>query len=268
MNVQPAAIADLLDRGFHSPAFQPICRLVTQQIVGFEALMRGPQGTELAEPAIVFQSAAADHDLLLRLDIACLLSAVSLGRVLPDDVLLFVNVRGETLIDLAGGRREVESLLDQLQIDVRRIVLEISELTDDSYVRSITRSLKPLRSAGMRVALDDVGARYAWLKHMLWIEPDILKVDRYFVHRIDCSPRKRNLIASFVRFCADTGAEMIAEGIETTAEHAALVEAGVPLGQGYLLGRPQAIQAWMPPGDETATRARVSALVTAGGPNA
>jgi EAL domain-containing protein (putative c-di-GMP-specific phosphodiesterase class I) len=265
MNVQLAAIADLVNRGFHAPAFQPIRRLATQQIVGFEALTRGPQGTELANPSTIFRGAAADPDLLHRLDLACLLSAVRIGRVLPDGVLLFLNMRGETLLDLSGNRGEAETLLDQLQIDLRRVVVELSELTDSSYVRSIGRRLRPLRNAGMRVALDDVGARFAWLKHMLWLDPDILKIDRYFISGIDRSPRKRTLLSSFVRFCADTGAEVIAEGIETAAEHAAVVEAGVPLGQGYLLGRPQAIQAWVPSGLATVERTRVSALVTIGG---
>lgn len=265
MNVQLAAIADLVNRGFHSPVFQPIRRLASRQIVGFEALMRGPEGTELADPANVFRGAADDPVLLHRLDLACLLSAVRLGRVLPEDVVLFVNMRGETLMDLSGNREEVEALLDQLQIDVRRIVVEISELTDSSYVRAMGRSLRPLRNAGMRVALDDVGARFAWLKHMLWLEPDILKIDRYFISGIDRSPRKRRLMTAFVRFCADTGAEIIAEGIETAAEHDAVVEAGVALGQGYLLGRPEAIQTWMPAGGATAQRTRVSGLVTIGG---
>ncbi len=268
MNVEPSAIADLVNRGFHSPVFQPIRRLGSGEIVGFEALMRGPEGTELADPANVFRGAAADPGLLHRLDLACLLSAVRLGRVLPDDIVLFVNMRGETLMDLSGNREEVEALLDQLQIDLRRVVLEISELTDSSYVRAMGRSLKPLRNAGMRVALDDVGARFAWLKHMLWLEPDILKIDRYFISRIDRSPRKRRLMTAFVRFCADTGAEIIAEGIETAAEHEAVVQAGVPLGQGYLLGRPEAIQAWVPAGEATVERARVSGLVTIGGTRA
>jgi EAL domain-containing protein (putative c-di-GMP-specific phosphodiesterase class I) len=261
---QAAAIDELVRRGFHSVVFQPVCRLQSNRIIGFEALMRGPAGTELADPKTIFRNDAIDRDLLHRTDLACLLSSVRVGRMFPKDVLLFINMHGETLIRLSHSRADVELLLEQVNIDLNRIVLEVSELTDTENVRAIGRSLRPLRQAGMRVALDDVGARYAWLHHMLWLEPEILKIDRQFISHIDRSPRKRRLIASFVGFCADAASEVVAEGIETAEEQAALLEAGVTLGQGFYLGRPQPVQAWMADTETTAERVRVNGLVTIG----
>jgi EAL domain-containing protein (putative c-di-GMP-specific phosphodiesterase class I) len=265
MAIELSAIAEMIDRGFHATAFQPIVGLDSHQIIGFEALMRGPAATAVASPAAIFREAAADSDLLYRLDLACLLSAVRVGRVLPENVLLFVNMRGETLIHLSRMRHEVEVLFEQLQMSPRRLVLEISELTEGSHVRVIARALKVARNAGMRLALDDVGARHAWLQHMLLFEPDILKLDRFFIKGIDRSRRKQNLVASFARFCSETGSNLIAEGIETNEELMALLEAGVRLGQGYLLGRPQAIQNWMPANEAMGERARVGALMPIGG---
>jgi EAL domain-containing protein (putative c-di-GMP-specific phosphodiesterase class I) len=241
-------LADLLRRGFHSVVFQPIRRLDDDSIYGFEALMRGATGTLLAEPARIFNDVNIDRKLLHKLDVVCFFSALGLGRLIGARQTLFINMHGETMLRYANGVDEVRRLLDLLEIAPERIVIELSEMTDRAHVRAIGRSLRPLRDAGTRLALDDIGARYAWLHHMLWLEPDYLKLDRSFVRGAARSERRRDLIGAMVAFARSSGAEMIAEGIETANEAETLREAGITYGQGYYLGLPLPIHGfqWTP----------------------
>jgi len=238
------AVADLLRRGFHSVVFQPIRRLDDDSIFGFEALMRGPAGTAIAEPGRIFCGSTINWKLLHQLDVACFLSAVRLGRLIGLPQTLFINMHGETLLRYANGADEVRRLLDLLGIAPSRVVIELSEMTDRAHVRAIGRSLRPMRDIGMQLALDDVGARYAWLHHLLRLEPDFLKLDRSFVSGAARSERRREMIVAMVAFARSSGAEMIAEGIETENEYEVLRDAGIALGQGYFLGRPLAAQEW------------------------
>jgi len=254
-------IADLLRRGFHSVVFQPIRRIADNSIYGYEALMRGPAGTPLAEPGRIFCKPAINWQVLHQLDVACLFSAIRLGRLIETPQTLFINMHGETLLRYADGAGEVRRLLDCLHIAPSRLVIELSEMTDRAHVRAIGRSLRPLRDAGVRLALDDIGARYAWLHHMLWLDPDFLKLDRSFVRGAARSTRRHDLIAGMAAFARSGGAEMIAEGIETPAECDALREAGITLGQGYYLGLPLAAQEWFPVDASTQARARVGGLI-------
>jgi EAL domain-containing protein (putative c-di-GMP-specific phosphodiesterase class I) len=239
-------VADLLRRGFHSVVFQPIRALDGGGVFGFEALMRGPEGTPLAEPSKIFRDGMLDRALLHRLDIACFSSALRLGRLAAEEHALFVNIHGETLLRAVNGTDDVRRLLDAVGVSPSRLVIEVSEMTDRSHVRAIARSLRPLRMLGVRVALDDVGARYAWLHHMMWIEPDFLKLDRSVVRGAAASPRRRDMVGGVVAFARGSGSDVIAEGIERENERDVMREAGVLLGQGFLLGRPAPAQEWFP----------------------
>jgi EAL domain-containing protein (putative c-di-GMP-specific phosphodiesterase class I) len=106
----------------------------------------------------------------------------------------------------------------------------------------LTTALGNLRGH-VQIAVDDAGAGYAGLQHILELRPDIVKLDIALVHGVDSDPVRRALIASMVAFGRETGSTLLAEGIETEAELAALRVLGVTLGQGFLLGRPAAIDA-------------------------
>jgi EAL domain-containing protein (putative c-di-GMP-specific phosphodiesterase class I) len=90
----------------------------------------------------------------------------------------------------------------------------------------------------VRIAVDDAGAGFAGLQHILEIGPDLVKLDLALVRGVDADPARRALIGGMVAFARDTGATLLAEGVETPAEAATLRELGVSLGQGYLYGRP------------------------------
>jgi EAL domain-containing protein (putative c-di-GMP-specific phosphodiesterase class I) len=124
----------------------------------------------------------------------------------------------------------------------REIVLEITEHAPVESYADLTAALDLLRSQ-VRIAVDDAGAGYAGLQHILEIRPDIVKLDIALVRGVDGDPVRRALVAGMVAFAREGGCSLLAEGIETDSELSTLQTLGVALGQGYLLGRPASIDA-------------------------
>ncbi len=214
-------------RSFH-PVFQPIVDLRTGEALGFEALTRFDGGTR---PDIQFERAVG-VGLGIELEVVTLAEAVAAARQLPAGAFLSLNVspgltlRGSTLADILAAAD-------------RPVVLEITEhavVDDYAALRSVVRSL-PVPA---RLAVDDAGAGFASLRHVLELAPDIVKVDRSIVAGIDHDPARQALLAGLRHFASRRGIQLIAEGIETAPELSTLTSLAVPLGQGFLLGRPVA----------------------------
>ena len=119
-----------------------------------------------------------------------------------------------------------------------RLVVEVTEHARVPGYDDLRSVLRPWRRAGVRVAVDDAGAGFASLRHVLNLEPDVLKLDRSIVQDVDSDPRRRALVGCLVGFAGQVQAQVVAEGIETPAELDTLIDLGAELGQGYLLGRP------------------------------
>lgn len=236
-------VEHLLAHGFFSMAFQPIVAIGDGTPAGFEALLRGPRGTALASPGLLFgRGASVAPDLLRRLDLACVEAALRSGRALPRGTRLFVNIQWGTM-SLDG--RELFSLMDALEVDPSCLVLEISETIDGAHTRAISRCLAPFRSRGVRLALDDVGVRYPWLYHLLHLEPEFIKVDRAFVKGVHRAPRKAELLLGLCDLARRSGAALIAEGIESPEDGRAMAELGIPYAQGFFFGTPRPAEEWL-----------------------
>ena len=250
MNTQPEAastITSLLFRGFYSTAFQPIVDTGTGQSIGFESLLRGQDGTLLADPGRLFNDVGyLTDDTRLTLDRACIDSAVRNGKNLPDNALIFINILGATMIRMKSMLNEFLSLLGELQIDPARIVFEVSETTNRELTKHISAVLRLIRRSGIRVALDDIGVRSPYLYHLLYLEPEFLKLDRIFISSIDRDSRKQDLVHCMTGMAQTMGARLITEGVETAQELEVMKALGVPLSQGYYLGRPQPAKQWQP----------------------
>jgi EAL domain-containing protein (putative c-di-GMP-specific phosphodiesterase class I) len=252
MNTQPEAastITSLLFRGFYSTAFQPIVDTGTGQSIGFESLLRGQDGTLLADPGRLFNDVGyLTDDTRLTLDRACIDSAVRNGKNLPDNALIFINILGATMIRMKSMLNEFLSLLGELQIDPARIVFEVSETTNRELTEHISAVLRLIRRSGIRVALDDIGVRSPYLYHLLYLEPEFLKLDRIFISSIDRDSRKQDLVHCMTGMAQTMGARLITEGVETAQELEVMKALGVPLSQGYYLGRPQPAKQWQSAG--------------------
>lgn len=117
-------------------------------------------------------------------------------------------------------------------------MLEVTERHEVGNYGPLADALAPLRRAGLRIAVDDAGAGFASMRHILQLKPDLIKLDREIIAGIDTDPAQRALGAAMVGFSSEIGAALVAEGIETEAELAAVTELGMTAAQGYLIGRP------------------------------
>jgi EAL domain-containing protein (putative c-di-GMP-specific phosphodiesterase class I) len=172
--------------------------------------------------------------------------AHSIGR--GDELELLALERAAAHLDAVGGyvamnvspatllTAPCRDLLGRLPLD--RILLELSEHDPVEDYAALTTALAPFRAAGMRLAIDDVGAGFSSLRHIVLTSPDVLKIDRSIVSGLDTDPVLTTLVRSLVEFAAGLSARVVAEGVETAAESDRLRELGVDLGQGWFFGRP------------------------------
>jgi EAL domain-containing protein (putative c-di-GMP-specific phosphodiesterase class I)/PAS domain-containing protein len=206
--------------------YQPIIDLLSRQLMGFEALSRFVSGT----PDEWFSDAAA-VGLGVELELHALRMAFVKHYRVPEGAYLSVNVSPQTVVS--------PLLADLLEgSPCERIVLEITEHVGIEDYGTLSRSLERLRSRGVRIAVDDAGAGYASLRHVLNMRPDIIKLDVGLTRGIDADPVREALAVALASFGEKIGAVLVAEGIETQSELEALVRIGLRHGQGYYLGRP------------------------------
>ncbi|MBW3615659.1 MAG: EAL domain-containing response regulator [Actinobacteria bacterium] len=217
----------VLQEGAFTPAFQPIVRLSDGEPVGVEALTRFADGSN---PETRFKQAAllgVGHEL----EVATMASALRHAASLPAG-WLSINVSPSLMLN----SDELRSVLAQRD---REVVLELSEqeaVADYEALRSAMSGV----GGKVRLSVDDAGAGFASLRHILRLQPAFVKLDRSWVKGVDGDPARQALIAGLRYFADQTGAELIAEGVEREEELNALVDLGVDYGQGYLLGRPVA----------------------------
>jgi EAL domain-containing protein (putative c-di-GMP-specific phosphodiesterase class I) len=227
-------IQAVLDNGQLTIAYQPIWNIGQHRPVGFECLARFT-GTPSRPPNLWF-SEAAEIGRGPELELAAVRLALQALPRLPQDVYLAVNVSPETVL--------APDFLPVLEgHPLARIVLEVTEHAAIANYAGLTDRLQSLRGAGMRLAVDDAGAGYAGLHHILELRPDLIKLDMGLTRDVDSDPARQALATALVAFARDTGSEIVAEGVETEAELHALGALGVGLAQGYLLGRPMPLAA-------------------------
>ncbi len=223
--------------GSLTTVFQPIVSLGDRSPVGAEALSRISALPRQA-PDKWFASATS-AGLLVEADCAALKVAVATSVALPPQLFASCNATPELV--LSGGLQECLE-----GCDISRLVIEITERAPINDYSVFARALAPLRKAGARIAIDDTGSGFASLRHILRLEPDMIKLDKDLCQGINADPARIALASGLATFAFGIGAPIIAEGIETQAELDVLTALGVQMGQGYLLGRPQALSAAWP----------------------
>jgi EAL domain-containing protein (putative c-di-GMP-specific phosphodiesterase class I) len=208
-------------------ALQPIVDLASGARIGAEALSRFPTGWGKA-PDVVFaeaHSVGAGH----RLELLALERAAAHLRSVSGYVAM--NVSPATLLT-----PECRELLGRLPLP--RVLLELSEHDPVEDYAVLSAVLGPFRAAGLRLAIDDVGAGFSSLRHIVQTAPDVLKLDRSIVSGLDTDPVLSTLVRSMVEFAGGLRARVVAEGVETAPEAATLRALGVDYGQGWHFGRP------------------------------
>jgi EAL domain-containing protein (putative c-di-GMP-specific phosphodiesterase class I) len=230
-------LRDLIIRRQLTPVYQPIVQLPSFEVRAYEALIRGPPGTDLASPAMLF-NLAGRVNLVAELDRACCECAISKAVALPEGTLLFANVLPALINDPSFRAGIIEG--SSTHLDPSRIVLEVNEGVAIRSYEVLTRGIAELRANGIRVAVDDLGAGHTNLDQVLRLRPDFLKLDISLIRGIDKNPMKQALIESVVSMGRAVGATVIAEGIEESEERDTVMSLGVPWAQGFLFARPAA----------------------------
>jgi EAL domain-containing protein (putative c-di-GMP-specific phosphodiesterase class I) len=226
---QAERILKVLERGLIKMVFQPIADLADGSVTGVEALARfavEPSRT----PDVWFEEAGAVN-LREELELAAVRLALAHPELLPEGTYLSINLSPQTVT----STRFAELLPD---VPAKSVVLEVTEHARVDDYSALGDALQDFRARGGRLAVDDAGAGFASLKHILRLAPEVVKLDREVAQGIDADRPRRALAAALISFAFDIGAEVVAEGIETQAEVDALRDLGVSYGQGYFLARP------------------------------
>ena len=190
----------------------------------------------MRSPAQWFDDASR-LDLREELDVATAEEVLDLLAGVPADVAVCINLGPETLV----SERLPALLADR---ELHRIVVEITEHAPVKDYEALKAALRPYRDRGLRLAVDDAGAGYASLRHVLAVDPDLIKVDMALTRGADSDLARRTLLAALAGFAQATGCRIVAEGVETEAELQTVARCGIDLVQGYALARPSTTPAW------------------------
>jgi EAL domain-containing protein (putative c-di-GMP-specific phosphodiesterase class I) len=227
MGADPSSVRSVVEERDVRVVYQPIVDLQTYKVFSYEALTRCPREA-FRNPAFLFDDAARH------------LVVGELGRIVREKAIdgcpthpLFLNVHPHELSSNWLVRPD-----DALYTHEYPVYLEVTESVPMSHFELCKRVISELRSNGVRLAIDDLGAGFSNLGYIADLEPDIVKLDRALVSEIHQHPRRLRLLENLVHLCVDMGAKVVAEGIEEEAELVAMREAGVHYGQGYLLAKP------------------------------
>jgi PAS domain S-box-containing protein len=227
-----ASMQAVIDEAQFHPVFQPIVELATGKVVGYEALTRFDDGVR---PDVRFEEA---HRVGLgcELERACAVAALRAATALPADAWMSLNFSPSALLD-GTAASTIGGVAQQ-------IVVEITEhLEIDSYaaVRTAIEACAPAK-----LAVDDAGSGFASLRHILELEPALVKLDIGLVRGVDHDLARQAMVAGLCHFSGRIGTTLIAEGVETMEELCTLRDLGVQLVQGYLVGRPAPVDALGP----------------------
>lgn len=238
------AVAAVIGGTGRHPVLQPIVDLVSGRAVLAEGLTRFSAPSPAAVDGEPGRSPAQWFDDAERLGLRESLELASAASVLdllaadlPEHVALSINLSPATLLG-EGFQR----LLDDRPLE--RIVVEMTEHAPVEDYDVLTAALQPYRDQGLQVAVDDAGAGYASLRHVLAARPDLIKIDMALIRGADGDLARRTLLIALADFADATGCRLVAEGVETDGELRAVSSCGAHFAQGYLLGRPSASPSW------------------------
>jgi EAL domain-containing protein (putative c-di-GMP-specific phosphodiesterase class I) len=225
-------IDEVIAHGRFHPVYQPIVELATERIVGFEALTRFADG---GRPDLWFHEAAA-AGRGVELEVATLTAAVREAGDLPPECYLSLNLSA----DLASAVDILGKVLTRIP---RALLLEITEHVPVEDYERMMANLYAL-DIQIRIAVDDAGAGYSGLQHILALHPHVVKLDATLVRSVDVDVARQAIVGAMVSFAARTGCTIVAEGVETASEVAMVRSLGVSLAQGYYFGHPRRAAEW------------------------
>lgn len=241
LNLKGLSIASrfnaILSQGLVSTKYQPILNFKTGNILGWEALTRGPQGSSFRSPVVLFET-AEQLGRLFALEKLCRESAIANVGKICEGQKLFLNIHPKTMADPEFTPGKTLELMEQAGLNADNIVFEITERHSVQEFDLFYRTLDHYRSQGFKVAVDDAGAGYAGLTTIAELQPEYIKLDKSLIDDIHKDPVKRALVETTVTFADKIGSQIIGEGVESMEQAVCLKDIGVHCGQGYFIARP------------------------------
>jgi len=207
--------------------------------MAYEALSRGAKGSGLETAGALF-GAAETHGYMVELDRMCRSRALLSSSRVPPTARIFVNTLPTTIRDPLFRGKPLIDFLHKANVAPNRIVIEITEKLVIENYNLFQETMAYFTDLGMNFAVDDVGAGYSGLEAIARLKPAFLKIDMALVRDVHVSMVNREMCKAIISLGHGTGAAVIAEGIQTEEEFAALLEMDVDYGQGFLLARPEA----------------------------
>jgi EAL domain-containing protein (putative c-di-GMP-specific phosphodiesterase class I)/GGDEF domain-containing protein len=233
-----AELRQIIRAGLVETHFQPIVRVDSGQVFGYEALARGPRGSMFETPKVMFGYSDRMRITPL-LDSVCRRRALSAARTMEPGKKLFINSLPSALLDPRFTDAAAEGALPGAHLPPGRVVLELTERSGIEDFEQFRRRLETLRERGFQVAIDDVGTGYSSLQTISEVRPEFLKIDHSLVQGVHRSLIKQEIVSSILQIGDRIGSQVIAEGIESEEEFEKVKGFGVRLGQGFLLGAPE-----------------------------
>ncbi|NMH16259.1 EAL domain-containing protein [Tepidiphilus sp. B18-69] len=218
--------------------FQPVITLEDGGLLGFEGLIRGPSDSSLHAPLVLFD-AARRLGRLSELEYLCRETVIAAFAAQGGQGKLLLNVDPGAMVVQPGDQSRTLAWIEQAGLSPREVVIELTEATPGLDYAQLRHAVAHYRSLGFAIAIDDLGEGFSSLRLWSELEPDFVKIDKHFVQGAHADPIKWQFLESIARIARNSPTRVIAEGIETPAELAVVRECGIPLGQGYLFGRPE-----------------------------
>jgi diguanylate cyclase (GGDEF)-like protein len=217
-------------------ASQSIVRISDGNVIANELFVRGPRG-DLEQPSVLFALASSSNSLIT-FDLNCLRASTAARAAAKSALRYHVNIHPATLIGVS-----MSTIFDIIGRTTRpnELCIELSEQQLVGSPMRLREARSAFRARGIKVALDDVGFGHSSLEALIVLEPDIVKIDRRFVHGVSKDAGRSRDLKRLAGVLQGLGAEVVAEGIESRADINALARMGIEFGQGYLWGKPAVV---------------------------
>lgn len=238
-----AAVAEVIEQNLLRPVFQPIVSLATGATLGYEGLIRPAPPAPYADPASLF-AAAEESGHVVPLDLACVEAIVAAAAKMPKELFLSVNMSPRTIEAPEFSAPAMLNILARYDFAPDRLIIELTEHQPIADLERVRHKLDTCRSAGIRLAADDLGSGNSGLRLLSDLRFDIVKVDLGLVQRSSPGAPSSAVVESIVAFASRTGALVIGEGVEHEEQVEQLTQLGVTAAQGYLFSRPGPLPDW------------------------
>ncbi|MFZ0964496.1 MAG: EAL domain-containing protein [Terriglobia bacterium] len=233
----------ILEPGSLTPMFQPIFDLggMGLRLHSFECLTRGPRGTSAESAPVMFEYVRRKREEI-SVDRACVQTAMRAAALLPSEPCISINVHVRTLVRDRSFVQDLKRMAEESSIAPGRLTIELNEHVYPCDVQGLWRALEEIKTAGMRLALDDVGSGQSNYSLILDCQPDALKVDAYPVQGCHADKHRVAALESIVALARTFDSQVIAEGIEEMADLDTVLGLGIGFGQGFILAKPMTVQ--------------------------